>query len=205
MPDPEIPDETDLHFPIFEENPTTAACNECFWKPGMKEYFCTLYTRKKWTQEENYLKLKSVVSREDNSPPHDLPFNRIFAENDNIPRVVEIRAHKGSYTHPVVRLPLFLPASNAKKKPESDVKWKPQRENQRTSKSEDEKILRIGQRVPLKTLPSTTRIEDHSAYFGQFIIRPEGTFSIYLGLAQLRTISTNGSNKASFWTATRIA
>ena len=90
MPDPEIADETDLHFPIFEENPTTAAYNECFPKKGMKAYLCTLYTRKKWTQEKKYLKLKSVVSRADNSPPHDWPFSKTFAENDNIPRVVEI-------------------------------------------------------------------------------------------------------------------
>ena len=79
-----------------------------FWKRWSNEYFCTLQTRTKWTNQcPNLSEDTLVIIRENNIPPLQWHLGRItrtYPGNDGVVRVAEVRTSKGVITRPVVKL-----------------------------------------------------------------------------------------------------
>ena len=87
-----------------------------FWTRWQAEYLNNLQHRSKWTKDvPNFQVGDLVLVKEDNNPPLVWPrarITRIFAGNDDVIRVVQLRTAAGTYNRPASKLTLLSSTGN---------------------------------------------------------------------------------------------
>ena len=88
-----------------------------FWRRWVLEYPRTLFTRRKWQERRENIKVEDVVLIVDSDTPRgEWPLGRVvhtYPDKDGIVRVAEVRTKSGLIKRPITKLCVIVKASHA--------------------------------------------------------------------------------------------